>query len=105
MNTQPQLTTTAEALASRLSHGSGTSAKLPVTSSSPSNTMLISPTGKISAPTNGVLVWTAPVKARLVATPRMAPDSMPRINRSRGAKASLRLPVSTIATATSAGFT
>src|ERR1700756_2549024 len=45
MKTQPQLTTTAEALASRLSQGSGTSAKLPVTSSRPSKTMLISPTG------------------------------------------------------------
>ncbi len=67
--------------------------------------MLIRPTGKMSAPTRGTLVCTAPVKARLVATPSMAPDNMPRMRRSRGASASLRLPVSSIATATSAGFT
>ncbi len=65
MKTQPQLTSTEPTLASRSSHGSGTSAKLPVTSSSPSSTMAIRPTGKISAPTSGTLVCTAPVKARL----------------------------------------
>ena len=67
--------------------------------------MLMSPTGKISAPTMGWPVCTAAVKARLVDTPRMAPESMPRISKSRGESASLRLPVSSIATATSAGFT
>ena len=34
------------AVASRSSHGSGTSAKLPVTSSSPSSTIMTKPTGK-----------------------------------------------------------
>ena len=63
------------------------------------------PTGKISAPTSGCPVVKAALKARLVATPRMAPDSMPLIRRSGIDKASFRLPVSAMAFATSAGFT
>src|SRR5262249_24136267 len=62
MKTHVQLVTTAAPLASPSSHGSGRSAKLPVTSSRLSNTMMISPTGKIRAPTRGCPVETAPVK-------------------------------------------
>ena len=49
----PSSSAIGRALASRSSHGNGTSAKLPVTSSSPSSTMMTRPTGKISAPTSG----------------------------------------------------
>ncbi len=46
--------------------------KLPVTRSRPSSTMRMRPTGKISAPTSGWSVCTAPVMARLVAAARIA---------------------------------
>ena len=81
-NTQAQLVSTSDAVASPLIHGSGSSAKLPVISSRPSSTIMTRPTGKISAPTSGWPVVKAALKARLVATPRMAPDSMPLIRRS-----------------------
>jgi len=67
--------------------------------------MITSPTGKMMAPTSGCPVDSAPVKARLVATPRRPPESIPRMNRSAGGSASLRRPVSIMAAATSAGFT
>ena len=68
-------------------------------------TMITRPTGKMSAPTSGWPVVTAPVKAKLVAVPSSAPDSAPRIRRSRGASASLVRLASIIAFTTSAGFT
>jgi hypothetical protein len=58
----------------------------------------------MSADEIGWPVVMAPVKARLVETPRMAPDSMPRMNRLRGATPSLVVPASIIASATAAGF-
>ncbi len=104
-NTQPQLAITAEPVASPRSHGSGSSAKLPVINSRPSSTIMTRPTGNTRAPTNGCPVVNDALKARLVATPRMAPDSIPRMSRLGIDKVSFRLPVSTMALATSAGLT
>ena len=58
-----------------------TTAKLPVTSSSPSNTIITKPTGNTRAPTSGT-VCPAAVSARLVAKPSSAPERNPRIKRS-----------------------
>ncbi len=60
---------TALQLALPSSRASGTTAKLPVTSSSPSSTIITRLTGKISAPTSGWPVVIAPVKASAVAAP------------------------------------
>ncbi len=57
------------------------------------------------APTKGWPVVNAPLNARLVATPKMAPDKIPRISKSRVERASFLPPVSTIDFATSAGLT
>ena len=85
--------------------GSGTKAELPVTNSMPSSTIMMSPTGNMIAPTCGCPVVNAPLNAKLVATPKMAPDMIPRINRLEIGSASFLLPVSTIDFATSAGLT
>jgi len=68
-------------------------------------TIITSPTGKMSAPTNGWPVVTAALNAKLVAVPNSAPDSAPRIKRSRGDSDSLRRPTSIMVFTTSAGFT
>src|ERR1019366_919123 len=78
--------------------------KLPVTSSSPSSTMMMRLTGNMIAPTSGCPVVTAPLNARLVAAPSSAPESAPRMRRSRGASASFFKLTSIIESTTSAGF-
>ena len=82
----------------------GTRAKLPVTSSSPSSTIITKPTGKIRAPTMGWPVCTVAPIARLVAKPRSAPESAPRIRRSNGPSSDFAMPVRTMLATISAGF-
>jgi hypothetical protein len=104
-NTQPQFAITEPSEERRSSTAKGKSAKLPVTSSRPRMTMITRPTGKMRAPTSGCPVVTAPVKAKLVAVPSRAPESAPRMRRSRGDSDSLMRLASIIAFTTSAGFT
>ena len=79
-------------------------AKLPVTSSRPSRTIITRLTGKISAPTSGWPVVSAPLKASVVAAPSSAPEIAPRIMMSRGASANFFRLASTIEATTSEGF-
>ncbi len=104
-NTHPQFAITDPIEDRPSSAANGSSAKLPVTSSSPRMTIITRPTGKMRAPTNGWPVVTAAVKAKLVAVPNSAPESAPRIRRSRGDSESLVRLASIIAFTTSAGFT
>ena len=68
--------------------------------------MRIKPTGKISAPTSGWPVCTAPVMARLVAAARIAAGERAADDEiGRRLNLNLRRPVSTMALATSTGFT
>src|ERR1700733_4293440 len=84
-NTQAQFAITPPQPDFRSSTASGTSAKLPVTSSSPSSTIITKPTGNTSAPTNGWPVVTAAPNARLGAAPGSAPERAPRMRRARDA--------------------
>jgi hypothetical protein len=95
----------ADGVVCRAIHAIGRSAKLPVTSSRPSSTIMTKPTGKISAPTRGCPVWTVAPMARLVANPSRAPDRQPRISRSSGPSRALAAPACTMFATISAGFT
>src|SRR5262245_26946801 len=89
----------------RSSSAWGSRAKLPVTSSSPSSTIMTNPTGKTSAPTSPTRVWSVAVKASVVAKPSRAPERKPRTIRSIGASRALTTPACTIRSSTASGFT
>ena len=84
---------------------SGSRAKLPVTSSSPSSTIITKPTGKTSAPTRPTWVCSEAVNASVVAKPSSAPERKPRIRRSLGASRALVAPACTICSSTASGLT
>ena len=85
-------------------NASGSNAKLPVPSSSPSRTIITNPTGKTSAPTSAMPVCPVAMKARLVAYPSSAPERNPRMSKSRAPSAPLTAPALTMALTTSTGL-
>src|SRR5882724_5170281 len=103
-NTQYQLATTVLQSALPSSGASGSSPKLPVTSSSPSSTIITKPTGNAIAPASDWPVETVALNERPVAAPSKAPEIAPRISRSRGLSASFLTLTSTIAATMSEDF-
>src|SRR5205823_13940234 len=105
MNTQPQLAARAAAVVRPSRSARGTTAKLPVTSSSPSSTIMTKPTGKTRAPTRPTRVCSEAVNASVVANPSSAPDKNPRTSRSRTGSRLFCAPIWIIWSTTASGLT